>query len=194
MSHCRKGKRRIEKAQNCQPLEVGRAVPRSTHLWATVPDLMATALHVHHTLIRRLIAKYNLYEVKHIGRSDGQASFFLSSPVVLFSCYLTCILKATAAAAAASSYSSLPALLNCVAHNSTALPVLPPHRGHSSGSCLFLLSPPTDAVDHWGQLHVCWKELALYLSLLMAKCSPTTEWVASFYFLEQNADIFRPQH
>eukprot|EP00667_Euglena_gracilis_P002716 EG_transcript_2718 len=44
-------------------------IQSSTHLWATVPDLMATALHVHHTLIRRLIAKYNLYEVKTIGDS-----------------------------------------------------------------------------------------------------------------------------
>eukprot|EP00667_Euglena_gracilis_P001002 EG_transcript_1001 len=41
----------------------------STTLWASVPDVMAVALDTHHALVRRLIAKYSLYEVKTIGDS-----------------------------------------------------------------------------------------------------------------------------
>eukprot|EP00667_Euglena_gracilis_P004077 EG_transcript_4091 len=41
----------------------------STSLWATIPDVMATALDAHHALIRKLIAKHNCYEVKTIGDS-----------------------------------------------------------------------------------------------------------------------------
>eukprot|EP00667_Euglena_gracilis_P005443 EG_transcript_5481 len=55
----------------------------STSLWAAIPDVMAAALDAHHTLIRRLIAKYHCYEVKTIGdsfmcatRSPSQAVAF----------------------------------------------------------------------------------------------------------------------
>eukprot|EP00668_Euglena_longa_P025932 GGOE01032449.1.p1 GENE.GGOE01032449.1~~GGOE01032449.1.p1 ORF type:complete len:1216 (-),score=415.82 GGOE01032449.1:1381-4539(-) len=41
----------------------------STQLWATIPSIMAVALHTHHILIRRLLAKYRVYEVKTIGDS-----------------------------------------------------------------------------------------------------------------------------
>eukprot|EP00667_Euglena_gracilis_P000283 EG_transcript_283 len=44
-------------------------IQASTHLWATVPDIMAAALYVHHELIRRLLVKHKLYEVKTIGDS-----------------------------------------------------------------------------------------------------------------------------
>eukprot|EP00667_Euglena_gracilis_P000658 EG_transcript_658 len=44
-------------------------IQASTHLWATVPDVMAPALDKHHALIRKLIAKHNCYEVKTIGDS-----------------------------------------------------------------------------------------------------------------------------
>eukprot|EP00668_Euglena_longa_P037725 GGOE01048589.1.p1 GENE.GGOE01048589.1~~GGOE01048589.1.p1 ORF type:complete len:760 (-),score=228.21 GGOE01048589.1:750-2978(-) len=44
-------------------------IQASTHLWATIPDIMTNALHIHHTLIRRLLLRYNLYEVKTIGDS-----------------------------------------------------------------------------------------------------------------------------
>eukprot|EP00668_Euglena_longa_P047583 GGOE01063463.1.p1 GENE.GGOE01063463.1~~GGOE01063463.1.p1 ORF type:complete len:1261 (+),score=405.71 GGOE01063463.1:492-3785(+) len=44
-------------------------IQASTHLWATIPDVMATALHAHHTLIRKLLAKFVVYEVKTIGDS-----------------------------------------------------------------------------------------------------------------------------
>eukprot|EP00667_Euglena_gracilis_P005832 EG_transcript_5869 len=44
-------------------------IQSSTSLWAALPDVMATALEAHHALIRRLIAKYQLYEVKTIGDS-----------------------------------------------------------------------------------------------------------------------------
>eukprot|EP00667_Euglena_gracilis_P000924 EG_transcript_925 len=44
-------------------------IQSSTHLWATVPDIMAPALDTHHALIRRLIAKHQCYEVKTIGDS-----------------------------------------------------------------------------------------------------------------------------
>eukprot|EP00667_Euglena_gracilis_P003137 EG_transcript_3143 len=44
-------------------------IQSSTNLWATVPDVMANALHVHHTLVRKLLVKHKLYEVKTIGDS-----------------------------------------------------------------------------------------------------------------------------
>eukprot|EP00667_Euglena_gracilis_P002787 EG_transcript_2793 len=44
-------------------------IQASTHLWATIPDIMAVVLHVHHTMIRKLLAKHRLYEVKTIGDS-----------------------------------------------------------------------------------------------------------------------------
>eukprot|EP00667_Euglena_gracilis_P001620 EG_transcript_1619 len=44
-------------------------IQASTHLWATIPDVMAPALDKHHALIRKLIAKYQCYEVKTIGDS-----------------------------------------------------------------------------------------------------------------------------
>eukprot|EP00667_Euglena_gracilis_P000278 EG_transcript_278 len=44
-------------------------IQASTALWAEVPEMMAAALDVHHTIIRRLIAKYKCYEVKTIGDS-----------------------------------------------------------------------------------------------------------------------------
>eukprot|EP00667_Euglena_gracilis_P000635 EG_transcript_635 len=44
-------------------------IQASTALWATVPNDMAPALDAHHCLIRKLIRKYNLYEVKTIGDS-----------------------------------------------------------------------------------------------------------------------------
>eukprot|EP00668_Euglena_longa_P028203 GGOE01035359.1.p1 GENE.GGOE01035359.1~~GGOE01035359.1.p1 ORF type:complete len:1250 (-),score=442.07 GGOE01035359.1:1200-4472(-) len=44
-------------------------IQSSTNLWANIPDVMANALHVHHELIRRLILKHKLYEVKTIGDS-----------------------------------------------------------------------------------------------------------------------------
>eukprot|EP00667_Euglena_gracilis_P001417 EG_transcript_1419 len=44
-------------------------IQASTYLWATIPDIMAVALHTHHTIIRRLLAKHRLYEVKTIGDS-----------------------------------------------------------------------------------------------------------------------------
>eukprot|EP00668_Euglena_longa_P009166 GGOE01011059.1.p1 GENE.GGOE01011059.1~~GGOE01011059.1.p1 ORF type:complete len:1239 (-),score=384.50 GGOE01011059.1:870-4097(-) len=44
-------------------------IQSSTNLWATVPDAMANALHVHHTLIRMLVLRHKLYEVKTIGDS-----------------------------------------------------------------------------------------------------------------------------
>eukprot|EP00667_Euglena_gracilis_P001830 EG_transcript_1833 len=44
-------------------------IQASTHLWATVPDIMAPALNTHHALIRRLLAKHRCYEVKTIGDS-----------------------------------------------------------------------------------------------------------------------------
>eukprot|EP00667_Euglena_gracilis_P000574 EG_transcript_574 len=69
-------------------------IQASTYLWATVPDVMAGALHVHHTLIRRLLAKHRLYEVKTIGdsfmcatRSPRQAvEFGLHLQRELFAC------------------------------------------------------------------------------------------------------------
>eukprot|EP00668_Euglena_longa_P042465 GGOE01056212.1.p1 GENE.GGOE01056212.1~~GGOE01056212.1.p1 ORF type:complete len:735 (-),score=240.63 GGOE01056212.1:820-2949(-) len=44
-------------------------IQASTHLWATIPDVMAPALSTHHTLIRHAIAKHRCYEVKTIGDS-----------------------------------------------------------------------------------------------------------------------------
>eukprot|EP00668_Euglena_longa_P009164 GGOE01011057.1.p1 GENE.GGOE01011057.1~~GGOE01011057.1.p1 ORF type:complete len:580 (-),score=178.53 GGOE01011057.1:387-2003(-) len=44
-------------------------IQASTHLWASAPDIMACALYVHHSLIRKLIAHHKLYEVKTIGDS-----------------------------------------------------------------------------------------------------------------------------
>eukprot|EP00668_Euglena_longa_P028646 GGOE01035937.1.p1 GENE.GGOE01035937.1~~GGOE01035937.1.p1 ORF type:complete len:1181 (+),score=394.27 GGOE01035937.1:142-3543(+) len=44
-------------------------IQASTHLWATVPDIMAPALSTHHALIRQAIAKHHCYEVKTIGDS-----------------------------------------------------------------------------------------------------------------------------
>eukprot|EP00667_Euglena_gracilis_P002824 EG_transcript_2832 len=44
-------------------------IQSSTHLWATIPDVMAHALDRHHELIRKLIAKHKCYEVKTIGDS-----------------------------------------------------------------------------------------------------------------------------
>eukprot|EP00667_Euglena_gracilis_P004169 EG_transcript_4188 len=44
-------------------------IQASTTLWATVPNDMAPALDAHHCLIRKLIRKFNLYEVKTIGDS-----------------------------------------------------------------------------------------------------------------------------
>eukprot|EP00668_Euglena_longa_P025949 GGOE01032466.1.p1 GENE.GGOE01032466.1~~GGOE01032466.1.p1 ORF type:complete len:1206 (-),score=349.63 GGOE01032466.1:1260-4403(-) len=44
-------------------------IQSSTHLWASIPDIMAPALDTHHALIRKLIAKYKCYEVKTIGDS-----------------------------------------------------------------------------------------------------------------------------
>eukprot|EP00668_Euglena_longa_P028651 GGOE01035942.1.p1 GENE.GGOE01035942.1~~GGOE01035942.1.p1 ORF type:complete len:1181 (-),score=385.56 GGOE01035942.1:228-3488(-) len=44
-------------------------IQASTHLWATVPDIMAPALSTHHALIRQVIAKHHCYEVKTIGDS-----------------------------------------------------------------------------------------------------------------------------
>lgn len=41
----------------------GVDIQASTALWATVPNDMAPALDAHHCLIRKLIRKYNLYEV-----------------------------------------------------------------------------------------------------------------------------------
>eukprot|EP00667_Euglena_gracilis_P000996 EG_transcript_997 len=44
-------------------------IQASTTLWATVPNDMAPALDAHHCLIRKLIRKFNCYEVKTIGDS-----------------------------------------------------------------------------------------------------------------------------
>eukprot|EP00668_Euglena_longa_P026095 GGOE01032652.1.p1 GENE.GGOE01032652.1~~GGOE01032652.1.p1 ORF type:complete len:1207 (-),score=397.63 GGOE01032652.1:123-3611(-) len=44
-------------------------IQASTSLWATIPNYMAPALDVHHHLVRKLIRKYNCYEVKTIGDS-----------------------------------------------------------------------------------------------------------------------------
>eukprot|EP00668_Euglena_longa_P009168 GGOE01011061.1.p1 GENE.GGOE01011061.1~~GGOE01011061.1.p1 ORF type:complete len:1225 (-),score=408.76 GGOE01011061.1:1387-4929(-) len=44
-------------------------IQASTTLWATLPNDMAAALDTHHLLIRKLIRKYNCYEVKTIGDS-----------------------------------------------------------------------------------------------------------------------------
>eukprot|EP00668_Euglena_longa_P024254 GGOE01030299.1.p1 GENE.GGOE01030299.1~~GGOE01030299.1.p1 ORF type:complete len:766 (-),score=177.99 GGOE01030299.1:1655-3952(-) len=44
-------------------------IQASTTLWAEVPEVMAPALDVHHTIIRKLIRKYRCYEVKTIGDS-----------------------------------------------------------------------------------------------------------------------------
>jgi adenylate cyclase len=44
-------------------------IQASTHLWATIPEIMAESLDVHHFLIRKLIQKYKMYEVKTIGDS-----------------------------------------------------------------------------------------------------------------------------
>eukprot|EP00667_Euglena_gracilis_P000903 EG_transcript_903 len=44
-------------------------IEASTHLWAAIPDVMTGAMHAHHALIRRLLAKYRVYEVKTIGDS-----------------------------------------------------------------------------------------------------------------------------
>eukprot|EP00668_Euglena_longa_P022611 GGOE01028168.1.p1 GENE.GGOE01028168.1~~GGOE01028168.1.p1 ORF type:complete len:1195 (+),score=406.00 GGOE01028168.1:278-3586(+) len=44
-------------------------IQASTHLWATIPDVMAPALFVHHELIRKLILQHKCYEVKTIGDS-----------------------------------------------------------------------------------------------------------------------------
>eukprot|EP00667_Euglena_gracilis_P000933 EG_transcript_933 len=44
-------------------------IQSSTSLWATIPDVMAGALDVHHSLIRKLISKHQCYEVKTIGDS-----------------------------------------------------------------------------------------------------------------------------
>eukprot|EP00667_Euglena_gracilis_P002119 EG_transcript_2119 len=44
-------------------------IQASTHLWATLPDIMASALSTHHALIRRVIADHRCYEVKTIGDS-----------------------------------------------------------------------------------------------------------------------------
>eukprot|EP00668_Euglena_longa_P041067 GGOE01054039.1.p1 GENE.GGOE01054039.1~~GGOE01054039.1.p1 ORF type:complete len:762 (+),score=260.62 GGOE01054039.1:119-2287(+) len=44
-------------------------IQSSTHLWATIPDIMAPALDMHHVLIRKLIANHKCYEVKTIGDS-----------------------------------------------------------------------------------------------------------------------------
>eukprot|EP00668_Euglena_longa_P037354 GGOE01048099.1.p1 GENE.GGOE01048099.1~~GGOE01048099.1.p1 ORF type:complete len:1191 (-),score=342.59 GGOE01048099.1:131-3439(-) len=44
-------------------------IQSSTHLWATIPDIMAPALDIHHALIRKLISKHKCYEVKTIGDS-----------------------------------------------------------------------------------------------------------------------------
>eukprot|EP00667_Euglena_gracilis_P000192 EG_transcript_192 len=44
-------------------------IQASTYLWATIPDIMAITLHTHHTMIRKLLARYRLYEVKTIGDS-----------------------------------------------------------------------------------------------------------------------------
>ena len=57
----------------CHPLHNPRRPPfmpqASTHLWATIPEIMAESLDVHHFLIRKLIQKYKMYEVKTIGDS-----------------------------------------------------------------------------------------------------------------------------
>eukprot|EP00668_Euglena_longa_P010472 GGOE01012679.1.p1 GENE.GGOE01012679.1~~GGOE01012679.1.p1 ORF type:complete len:444 (-),score=100.42 GGOE01012679.1:1072-2403(-) len=44
-------------------------IQASTYLWATVPEVMVDALYVHHALIRKLLLKHHLYEVKTIGDS-----------------------------------------------------------------------------------------------------------------------------
>eukprot|EP00667_Euglena_gracilis_P000490 EG_transcript_490 len=44
-------------------------IQASTHLWATIPEVMAFALNVHHELIRRQIVAQRCYEVKTIGDS-----------------------------------------------------------------------------------------------------------------------------
>eukprot|EP00667_Euglena_gracilis_P001995 EG_transcript_1997 len=44
-------------------------IQSSTALWAAIPDVMARALDVHHTLLRRLLARHDCYEVKTIGDS-----------------------------------------------------------------------------------------------------------------------------
>ena len=44
-------------------------IQSSTALWATIPVAMAEALELHHRETRRLIQKYNCYEVKTIGDS-----------------------------------------------------------------------------------------------------------------------------
>eukprot|EP00667_Euglena_gracilis_P002302 EG_transcript_2302 len=44
-------------------------IQASTHLWATVPDVMAHALSMHHLVIRKAIASHHCYEVKTIGDS-----------------------------------------------------------------------------------------------------------------------------
>eukprot|EP00667_Euglena_gracilis_P000433 EG_transcript_433 len=44
-------------------------IQASTHLWATIPDIMAPTLSAHNTLIRKAIAKHHCYEVKTIGDS-----------------------------------------------------------------------------------------------------------------------------
>eukprot|EP00668_Euglena_longa_P007456 GGOE01008930.1.p1 GENE.GGOE01008930.1~~GGOE01008930.1.p1 ORF type:complete len:860 (-),score=260.68 GGOE01008930.1:746-3265(-) len=44
-------------------------IQASTTLWATIPNHMALALDTHHRLIRKLISKFNCYEVKTIGDS-----------------------------------------------------------------------------------------------------------------------------
>eukprot|EP00667_Euglena_gracilis_P001846 EG_transcript_1847 len=44
-------------------------IQASTHLWATIPDIMAAALYAHHNIIRKLVLKHRLYEVKTIGDS-----------------------------------------------------------------------------------------------------------------------------
>eukprot|EP00667_Euglena_gracilis_P001212 EG_transcript_1212 len=49
-------------------------IQSSTHMWSAVPDVMVRALQVHHLLIRRLIVKHGLYEVKTIGDSFMCAS------------------------------------------------------------------------------------------------------------------------
>ena len=42
-------------------------IQSSTALWAQIPAVMAPALDAHHAMIRRLISKYEAYEVKTIG-------------------------------------------------------------------------------------------------------------------------------
>eukprot|EP00668_Euglena_longa_P010695 GGOE01012952.1.p1 GENE.GGOE01012952.1~~GGOE01012952.1.p1 ORF type:complete len:1267 (+),score=400.20 GGOE01012952.1:203-3802(+) len=44
-------------------------IQSSTHLWATIPEVMAVALSLHHELIRKQIAAHKCYEVKTIGDS-----------------------------------------------------------------------------------------------------------------------------